>query len=57
MRAHVGEALALAHFLDFMWDERPAKRIEASPWYEAAGSLASRLLLQHTTSAPQVGIL
>lgn len=54
MQPHAGEALALAHFLDFMWAERPPRRIEASPWYEAAGSLASRLLLQHTRSAPKV---
>ena len=55
MRAHAGHALALAHFLDEAWAERPARRIEASPWYEAAAGLAQRLLLQATRAAPQVG--
>ncbi len=54
MRPHAGEALALAHFLDAMWADRPARRIEASPWYEAAGALASRLLFERTRSAPKV---
>lgn len=54
VREHAGEALALAHFLDETWAQRPARRIEASPWYEAAVALASRLLGQHTRSAPKV---
>lgn len=54
MREHAGEALALAHFMDETWEQRPARRIEASPWYEAAGALAARLLGQHTRAAPKV---
>ncbi len=54
---HAGEVLALAHFLDETWAQRPARRIEASPWYEAANALASRLLGQHTRSAPKVPLL
>ncbi|BDA49119.1 hypothetical protein COCOBI_13-2290 [Coccomyxa sp. Obi] len=53
VREHAGEALALAHFLDETWAQRPARRIEASPWYDAAGGLAQRLLGQHTRSAPK----
>ena len=55
MPAHAGEALATAHFLDEMFAERPARRVEASPWYEAAGALAARLLRARLAPAPQVG--
>ena len=55
MPAHVGEALAVAHFLDQMYSERPARQMEASPWYEAAGSLARKLLHQRLRPAPKVG--
>ena len=54
MQPHAGQALACAHFLDEAWAQRPARRIEASPWYEAAAALAQRLLLQATRCAPQV---
>ena len=54
MPAHAGEALAVAHFLDEMYAERPARRVEASPWYEAAGSLAAKLLHQRLRPAPKV---
>jgi hypothetical protein len=54
MRAHAGRALALAHFLDQTWASRPARRVEASPWYEAAAGLARRLLLAATRAAPKV---
>jgi len=53
---HAGAALALAFFLDHMWQERPSKRMGASPWYEAASSLACRLLAAQVSSAPQVSI-
>lgn len=52
---HVGGALALAHFLDHMYHHRPAKRVEASPWYEAASSLVQDLLSQTVKNAPKVG--
>ncbi len=54
MPAHAGEALAIAHFLDEMYAERPARQVEASPWYEAAGSLARKLLHQRLRPAPKV---
>ena len=54
MPAHAGEALALAHFLDEMYAERPARQVEASPWFEAAGSLARKLLHQRLRPAPKV---
>ena len=57
MPAHAGEALAAAHFLDEMLAERPARRVEASPWYEAAGALTARLLHARLRPAPQVGRL
>ena len=56
MPAHAGEALAAAHFLDEMYAERPARQVEASPWYEAAGSLARKLLHQRLRPAPNVSI-
>lgn len=56
MRPHAGQALALAHFLDEAWATRPPKRIEASPWYEAAAALARRLLLQAMRPAPKVRV-
>ena len=49
-----GFSLALALFLDTMWNERPAKRMEASPWYESAANLACRLLSEKTEKAPKV---
>ena len=55
MPAHAGETLAVAHFLDEMYAERPAHQVEASPWYEAAGSLARKLLHQRLRPAPKVG--
>lgn len=51
---HVGTALALAHFLDHMYHHRPAKRVEASPWFEAANSLVQDLLTQTVKDAPKV---
>ena len=57
MPAHVGEALAVAHFLDEMYSERPARQMEASPWYEAAGSLARKLLHQRLRPAPKVSFV
>ena len=55
MPLHAGEALAAAHFLDEMFAERPARRVEASPWYEAASALTARLLHVRLRPAPQVG--
>ena len=49
-----GFSLALAFFLDTMWNERPAKRVEASPWYESAANLACKLLSEQTEKAPKV---
>ena len=57
MPAHAGEALAAAHFLDEMFAERPARRVEASPWYEAAGALTARLLHARLRPAPKVYLL
>ena len=54
---HVGSALALAHFLDHMYHHRPAKRVEASPWFEAANSLVQDLLSQTVKDAPKVNPL
>ena len=51
---HAAAALALAFFLDHMWQERPSKRVAASPWYETASSLACKMLAAHVSSAPQV---
>lgn len=51
---HIGTTLALAHFLDHMYHHRPAKRVEASPWYEAANSLVQDLLSQTVKDAPKV---
>ena len=51
---HVAVTLTLAFFLDFMWAERPGKRAEASPWYEAASKLASDVLTARLRTAPQV---
>ena len=49
-----GEALGAAFFLDFMYWQRPAKQVEASPWYEAAAALARRLLAERARQAPPV---
>ncbi len=54
---HVGTTLVLAHFLDHMYHHRPAKRVEASPWYEAANSLVQDLLSQTVKDARQVNPL
>ena len=54
---HAAAALALAFFLDHMWQERPSKRVAASPWYETASSLACKMLAAHVSSAPQVSDL
>ncbi|KAK9827325.1 hypothetical protein WJX81_005191 [Elliptochloris bilobata] len=47
-----GEALGAAFFLDFMYWQRPAKQVEASPWYEAAGALVRSQLAERTRLAP-----
>lgn len=47
----------MAHFLDEMYAERPARRVEASPWYEAAGALAAKVLHQRLRPAPKVSSL
>lgn len=54
---HVGTALALAHFLDHMYHHRPAKRVEASPWFEAANSLVQDLLTQTVKDAPKDSLM
>ncbi|KAL0026873.1 hypothetical protein WJX77_008203 [Trebouxia sp. C0004] len=54
---HAGPALALAHFLDHMYYHRPAKRVEASPWYEAANSLVQDLLSQTVKDAPKDSLM
>ena len=51
---HVGSVLALAHFLDHMYHHRPAKRVEASPWFEAANGLVQDLVSQTVQDAPKV---
>ena len=52
----VALALSVAFFLDFMWAERPGKRMEASPWYELASKLAIDLLTARLRAAPEVHI-
>ena len=51
---HLGSILTLAHFLDHMYHHRPAKRVEASPWYESATSLVQELITQTLRDAPKV---
>ena len=51
---YASAALALAFFLDHMWQERPSKKMAASPWYEAASSLACKMLAAQVIKAPQV---
>lgn len=51
---HVGSVLTLAHFLDHMYHHRPAKRVEASPWYESATSLVQQLITETVQDAPKV---
>ena len=46
--------LAAAFFLDFMYWQRPAKQIEASPWYEAAAALVRSQLAARAKEAPPV---
>lgn len=52
--AHVGAVLTLAHFLDHMYYKRPAKRVEASPWYEAATAMVQVQLDALFEQAPKV---
>ena len=51
---HVGSILTLAHFLDHMYHHRPAKRVEASPWFEAATGLVQGLITEAVRDAPKV---
>ena len=51
---HVGSVLALTHFLDHMYHHRPAKRVEASPWFEAANNLVQELVSHTVQDAPKV---
>lgn len=51
---HVGSVLTLAHFLDHMYHHRPAKRVEASPWYESATALVQQILTETVQHAPKV---
>eukprot|EP00891_Asterochloris_glomerata_P007283 jgi/Astpho2/7283/fgenesh1_pg.00113_%23_86_t len=43
---HFGAVLTFAHFLDHMYATRPAKQIEASPWYEDAIEIVRQELRQ-----------
>ena len=52
--AHVGAVLTLAHFLDHMYHNRPAKRVEASPWYQAATAMVQDQLSALFAEAPKV---
>ncbi|KAL3153047.1 hypothetical protein ABBQ38_012071 [Trebouxia sp. C0009 RCD-2024] len=54
---HVGSVLTLAHFLDHMYHHRPAKRVEASPWYESATSLVQQLITQTVQDAPKDSLM
>ena len=51
---HFGAVLALAHFLDHMYATRPAKQIEASPWYEDATEMVRQELKQIYKAAQKV---
>ena len=51
---HVGSTLTLAHFLDHMYHTRPARRVEASPWYEAATAMVQQELTALFADAPKV---
>ena len=51
---HVGSVLTLAHFLDHMYHHRPAKRVEASPWYESATALVQQIVTETVQDAPKV---
>lgn len=51
---HVGSTLTLALFLDHMYQTRPAKRVEASPWYEAATAMVQDQLNNLLADAPKV---
>lgn len=46
--------LAAAFFLELMWAERPAKQVEASPWFDSASKLACDLVTEAVQSAPTV---
>ena len=50
----MGEMLAAAFFLDFMYGQRPARQVEASPWYEAAAALVRSQLAVRADEAPPV---
>ena len=51
---HFGAVLTLAHFLDHMYATRPAKQIEASPWYEDAIEMVRQELRQIYKAAQKV---
>lgn len=51
---HVGSLLTLAHFLDHMYHHRPAKRVEASPWFESATALVQQVITEAVRDAPKV---
>lgn len=52
---HFGAVLTFAHFLDHMYATRPAKQIEASPWYEDAIEIVRQELRQIYKAAQKVG--
>ena len=54
MLEHAGAALVLAHFLDRMLAQRPAKQAEAPAWFEAAAALVRDRLAELTRGAAQV---
>ena len=51
---HVGAILVLAHFLDRMLMERPARKSDAPAWFESAAALMRRELQQLAQGSPQV---
>lgn len=53
---HLGSILALAHFLDRMLAQRPARQADAPAWFESAAALIRRTLAELTRSAPQVPV-
>lgn len=53
---HFGAVLTFAHFLDHMYATRPAKQIEASPWYEDAIEMVRQELRQIYKAAQKVRV-